>query len=389
MNSELMLNKRRDITTVKREEGYILVMVAVLLVVMLALTALAIDVGVQYAARTQSQAAADAAALAGAYTFTTTGAQPATAQNEAKQVAISNHTAQGVITVAQVTAVADVANRRVAVDIDTDQPTFFSKVLGFNTAHVHTRSVAEAAPFASASPCTKPWFVPNSLGTMPPCSPGGACSGGPNVLIAGTPPQKTAYAQMLIDGSNMGLNEFVMKPQTPGGAIAPSDFYGIIISGNGANDYSDAIGSCVDDAVLNCQLSYNVKTGNMKGPTADGVNQLIGNPPQDTYISPDHYRHPDNKVYNTSRALVTAPVMDLCSYPGFCPSGGLPSGGNVNLTVKGFAQFFVEGVAQSGPNQGNVTGRLVNVFPCDSAVTPPSGGSTTGSGVPLRLVREE
>jgi len=373
------MKMRSNPTPSKDEEGYILVMVAVLLVVMLALTGLAVDIGIQYAARTQSQAAADAAALAGAYTFTVIAPQPATAQNQAKQVAITNHTAQGTITTAQVTAVADVANRRIAVDIDTDQPTLFSKVLGFNSAHVHTRAVAEAAEHASASPCVKPWFIPNTLGTTNHCGPGGACSTGTHVLVDANG-DKTTYATGLLGQS------FVMKPQTAGDALGPSDFYAISVTGPNANDFRDDIGQCASVQVA-CQTTYNVKTGNMKGPTQQGVDNLVGSPPEDHYVAIGQYRHPDNNIYDTSRALVIAPIVDLCGYMGFCPSGQLPPGGNDWLAVKGFAQFFVEGVAETGPNQGNVTGRLVNVFGCDPNATPAENGSVT-FGLPIRLVRE-
>ena len=76
------------------KSGYILLTVAVLLVLLLlGFTALAVDVGVLYGARTQGQGAADAAALAGAFTFILNplAPQPATAQTQATQAAISNN----------------------------------------------------------------------------------------------------------------------------------------------------------------------------------------------------------------------------------------------------------------------------------------------------------
>jgi uncharacterized membrane protein len=154
---------------VRREEGYILVTVAVFLIVMLGITAIAVDIGIAYAARTRSQAAADGAALAGAFTFLNPVApQPATAQNQAVLAATVNSTPQGSITSGQVTAVADVANRRVTVDVTTNEPTFFSKVLGFNLVQVHTTAVAEAADAGSVASCVKPIFIPNTLGTTDP-----------------------------------------------------------------------------------------------------------------------------------------------------------------------------------------------------------------------------
>jgi hypothetical protein len=84
---------------------------------------------------------------------------------------------------------------------------------------------------------------------------------------------------------------------------------------------------------------------------------------------------------DTSQALVTAPIVDLCSYPGFCPSNQLPSGSGVMLQVVGFALIFIEDADKTN----GVTGRLINVSSCDS-VGPAISGGTTGAGIPLRLV---
>src|SRR5439155_24860539 len=113
--------------------GYIIVTVAVFLVVMLALVALAVDMGVTYAARTQSQAAADAAALAGAVSFLDPSATKTSIENDAAQTAIGNKTLGSGIVVGDVTASADMTNRRVTVSIDRTEPSFFAKVVGFNS----------------------------------------------------------------------------------------------------------------------------------------------------------------------------------------------------------------------------------------------------------------
>jgi Putative Flp pilus-assembly TadE/G-like len=404
VNSQIILNERCNRRPAKfrcsnhgfeprrkraNDSGYIIVMVAVFLVVMLALVALAVDMGVTYAARTQNQAAADAGALAGAVSFLDTSMpQPATAQTQAVQVAIANKTLGVSVGAGDVTAVGDAVNRRVTVTINRTEPTFFSKVVGFNSFNVRTTAIAEAASRASRDKCTKPWFIPNSLGTTAPCGPMGACNTG-KVLLAGSPPQVTAYAAGLMQSPPIPENnEFVMKPQSPGGAISPSDFYVIDIggAGGGAAQYQAAVESCVEDAETLCQGPYQVKTGNMVGPTKDGINNLIGLPPDDTYISIDHYHHSDGNIYSTSRALITAPIVDLCGYTGFCPSGGLPSGVNVYLNVIGFAKIFVESVGQNGPNRGDVLARIVAVYPCGSGATPDTTGSEV-FGVPLRLVR--
>src|SRR2546425_10135461 len=76
----------------KKQEGFVLVVVAIVLLALVGFLALAVDVGVLYSARTSAQEGADAAALAGAGTFIndTQSPQPQTASDNALQVAINN-----------------------------------------------------------------------------------------------------------------------------------------------------------------------------------------------------------------------------------------------------------------------------------------------------------
>jgi putative Flp pilus-assembly TadE/G-like protein len=365
------------------ESGYVLVTVAVLLVVLLAFTALAVDIGMAFAARTQNQAAADSAALAGAFTFTDTSkAQPAAAVNEATKVAVANKTMGAAVVPGDVAVTPDLANHRVTVTITRTEPTFFSKVIGFNSVQVRTTAIAEAAPSAQGGPCMKPVFVPNSLGQMDLCGAMGACSD-PNKQLIDAAGNKTAYATSLIGA------QFTLKPQSPSGALNPSDFYLVDLgeNGGGSAEMEAALGRCYDPATFLCQSSYPVLTGNKKGPTKTGINELIGGPPpDDTYVSVGHYRHLDGNVYDTSRALVSAPIVDLCGVSGFCPTGGLrPGGSQPPLRVVGFMQIFIESVGQGGSSQGDVVARFINVSGC--APGPPTAGGSTYNGWPIRLVR--
>src|SRR2546425_705714 len=58
-----------NMNTLKKQKGFVLVVLALLLVVLIGFLALAVDIGVLYSARTSAQEVADAAALAGAFTF--------------------------------------------------------------------------------------------------------------------------------------------------------------------------------------------------------------------------------------------------------------------------------------------------------------------------------
>src|SRR3989454_12350746 len=101
--------------TSKKQEGFVLVLVAVVLVALIGFLALAVDVGVLYSARTSAQEVADAASLAGAFTFIndTKSPQPQTASNNALQVALNNSILGQPVTAADVNVNADTADRRV------------------------------------------------------------------------------------------------------------------------------------------------------------------------------------------------------------------------------------------------------------------------------------
>src|SRR3989442_5418236 len=161
----------------KNQEGFVLVVVAVLLFALVGFLALAVDIGVLYSARTSAQGVADAAALAGAFTFIndTNSPQPQTASDNALQVALNNSILGQPVAAGDVNVNVDTANRRVTVDVQSTQNTYFAKAFGVQTANVGVEGVAEAAPYSTGTACTKPWFIPNTAlgsgGACPACSP--------------------------------------------------------------------------------------------------------------------------------------------------------------------------------------------------------------------------
>jgi hypothetical protein len=354
-----------------RNDGYVIVTVAVLLVILLGFSALAVDVGIMYSARTSAQRVADAAALAGAFTFVVEpgSPQPATAIDHATQTAINNNILGDAVVAGDVTVNVDVPNRLVTVDIERSQDSFFARVLGSTSTDIRARALAEASPNSTSAYCVKPWFIPNTV--ISPQMPCDACTSS-QVLISGG--AVTAYGQ-----SKLGL-QFTLKPQQPSGTMAPGQFFAIQLPGSvGGNDYRDNISMCPPNAVP-CNEFYSVETGNMVGPTKQGVNDLIGNPPTDTYVSLGRYMRGDGTIGDTSRGLIVSPIWDACGMANFCPGNRFPTGTNVSLKVVGFALIFLEGV------QGNdVVGRLINIFPCGTA--PLETEETGPYSIPVRLVR--
>ena len=146
--------------TSKKQEGFVLVVVAIVLMVLVGFLALAVDIGVLYSARTSAQEVADAAALAGAYTFVndTQSPQPQTASNNALQVAVNNSILGQAVAAGDVNVSVDVPNRRITVDVQSAQNTYFARALGVQTAAVAVQAVAEAAKYSTGTSCAKPWL---------------------------------------------------------------------------------------------------------------------------------------------------------------------------------------------------------------------------------------
>lgn len=378
-----------------RERGVTIPMVAMFIVVLFAMAALAVDLGVLYSARTSAQHAADAAALAGAYTFALnpTAPQPSTATAAAIAVAGKSNVLGTAVTITTGDVVVDTANRRVRVTVPRTGAngiqTFFAKVIGMNRVDVQTTALAEASRTADKSECLKPIFIPNTVLSTNP-NPAAACAAGQRLFNADG--SLSTYAN-----SNMTPTSLInLTPSTPQDAWAPSQFYGLdfgnSVIGHGADPYRCTLGSClnecgVDASKVACGGLADVKTGGMIGPTNQGINNLIGNPP-DTFAGKYNGEwtfHPggDTSIFSeTSRSLGVAPVWDDCDP---VTMNNLSSGTKHTLKIIGFLELFVDGM------QGKaVKARLIRPIACNaSGGAGGAGGSLTGTGplgIPVRLV---
>src|SRR5438876_486738 len=207
-----------NMNTSKKQQGFVLVVLALLIVALIGILALAVDIGVLYSARTSAQEVADAAALAGSFTFIndTQSSQPQTASSNALQLALNNSVLGQPVSAADVNVNVDVANRRVTVDVQSTQNTYFARALGVQTANVGVEAVAEAAPNSTGTACAKPWFIPNTaLGAGGACP---ACAAN-QVLVSG--------GHMTALGRSQIAQQFILKSQIPSSAIAPGQFYAV------------------------------------------------------------------------------------------------------------------------------------------------------------------
>lgn len=381
------------------ESGATLVLVAVMIVALLAVGAIAVDIGMLYTARTSAQHAADSAALAGAAEFLQpcnavagTPAPPGcgtvrsvtlAAQNAAIAIASRNAIFGTPVVVAAADVNVDEANRRVTVTVRRagagGVTTFFARVFGVDSVDVLARARAEASATGTASRCIKPIYLPNTI--LSDKDPAAACSSTPKEVVFDSTNHMTDWAKSKL-GSLMSI-----RPTKPPGALVPSQFYSLDF-GSGATTYRCAWSECLNDAacktdisLVRCGNKYPVETGNMNGPTQQGVEDLIGSPP-DTWVEIGKYNYQGNASMpvSTSRALSIAPVWDNCD-----PTNPIvPGTHGQNVQVVGFVEMFVDGY-----DAGNdaVMAHLVNHIECGAVGAGPTGENTGPMARPVRLVQ--
>ena len=367
------------------ERGMTLVLVAMCILVFIGIAALAVDVGVLYTAHTSTQHAADAGALAGAFTFVDNpiAPQPATAVDAAVRITNKNNvlgTSAG-ITASDVTV--DVPNRRVTVVVPRNASRgnavtlYFARIFGLTTSDIAASGTAEASKTPTGSSCIKPIYIPNTA-LSPAADATTACNATPpQIMFDPATGQTSAWMQTL---ANQGYGALItLKPNSPPGALVPSQYYTLNL-GAGAATYACVWSSCMSDpacganqSIVQCGSQYPVKTGNMVGPTKQGVGNLIGNPP-DTWGGIGDYISPGGTHSSTSNSLTVAPVWDDCAQM------ILPGTNGQQATVIGFVEIFVDGIQGT-----NVVGHVVDPLGCG-----PGGAGAGGTGpfaTPIRLVQ--
>jgi Flp pilus assembly protein TadG len=156
-----MLGKR---ALFKNRSGAALALVAISVVGLLAVMALAIDMGMMYSSRSEAQRVADAAALAGAAAFidpqyATASAALMPARTQAYQYALSNYVLGEMVDSSETNVTVDLNLRRVTVIINRRQiATWFARLVGIDTVAVSAKATAEAAD-AGAAKCVVPWAM--------------------------------------------------------------------------------------------------------------------------------------------------------------------------------------------------------------------------------------
>jgi hypothetical protein len=341
------------------ERGLTVPMLALFIVVILVMAALAVDMGVLYTARTSAQHAADAAALAGAFTFVT---NPTATAADASAAAMTSGTSNSIlgtpvapaeVQVTQVLTPTTTQPGRVTVSITRNIDTAFARVIGVNQEAVTVVAAAEASTLAGGTGCLRPFWITNSQN--------GSCAN-PLIMPDGTP------------NPNINLTNY---PITLHDNTSPSQ-WGFINFGSGATSIQAAISSC-QNVRNSCGTPLTVETGNITS-IKQPLQNLIGQPQQDTFIGPGQYQSQAGTISDTSNSVVTVVVLDDCN-----GQTAPTSGSHQVIDVAAFGEVFVDSVNFNGSNK-TINGHLVNYRSCGG--TGNLGSSGTGPyAIPVRLVQ--
>ena len=436
---------RGDGGTNRSRRGGVLVMIAVSLVGLMAAMALAIDLGMLYKHRSDAQRAADAAALAGASSYLEASGVTtvSTARNRAVEYLGSNRVGTEPIdtsgSVQTVTfggglvdtmpqAVVEVIPNDFKVRVEvrrTNNDLWFARFFGKDVMAVSARAAAIASP-AGAARCVKPFAIPDiwhdQNGDLDgdhvwdmPVQQGNKEVGGevwrfgddpgdyysrydPGVLSP-VPPQTGYGSTYRTDVTQDWGREIKLKVTNPNdvsqaqsGIFFPWQLPNENVTQtcsiepgageNGAKSYMANICNC-NSSPIQLNTDYQIKTGNMVGPTAKGVGELIGKD-KDAYWDAGYtnpqtgqrgriaYKGPSDYSANP---MAGPRVIKVAMYdPGQITKSGMQS-----IKFNNFAMFFIE---EQKKQQDPVKGRFLYYVTGDD-----SPGPTTGPLVRyLRLV---
>jgi Flp pilus assembly protein TadG len=372
------------------ESGISLIHVGLLLFVFMGLSMFVVDAGVLWLARVQAQNAADAGALAGA---TARGyeelADPPAANGAAYQSAMAAATTHGVM--------GEFANAEVfftcpafvpagikctRVDVFRDGvnaasnplPTYFAGAFGNYTQSIKATATAWTTSGNSTN-CMRPWAVADRWDDV--VAPNGELNhwvkvgNSVNELTphdsyippppAGSPPGTyfTGYrVSPPADPPGDQGTQIILKNGSPGDTITPGWFMAVDLPGagggypSGASVYRDNIGSCVGVSVsIGDKLP--TETGNMVGPTRQGVLDLVALDPGATFDTNSKQVSGGCMGAGTcdlSPRVVPVALFDADDYQrrnlanDWSGTPGCPGGGSC-VTVVNILGFFVEGMS--------------------------------------------
>jgi hypothetical protein len=388
-------------TLVRSERGSAIVFVTITLPALLGFLALGIDLGMLFVARTDAQRAADAAALAGASAFidNSSAAAVAPAQARAMEFARRNTFRNGPIDSSEITVTVVPESSKVGVLVRRDSVrTWFGWLFGIRTVPISAYAAAVANSAGDAK-CIRPFAVPDIWSDANGDENGNHLWDQGEVWRLGDNPgdfyqkfsgpdgstAETGYGSAwrnppftsLVGDYGRQIKIKVTDPndvqQPEPGIFLPwslpddlnmEDCTGGTGGGSvGAAAYRRNICSC-NHSTINLGTEYQLKTGNMVGPTWQGVNELIDQDPG-AYWDPV-----TNTVQGSSLGSDWFQSPRVIKIALFDPTQ-ITGPGQQTIKFNNFAVMFLDEQVRS---QDPVTGRFL-YYASGSGTTGPATGS--------------
>jgi hypothetical protein len=437
----------------RNARGGTLALTAVMMVGLLSVLALAIDLGMLYKTKGEAQRAADASALAGAdgfRQFVDPNDAVATVRRQAMELASRNVMTGGLIdTTSEVTVQVIPDSQKVRVWVRRAAVrTWFARMFGVASTPIGAVAAARALN-ASSSMCVKPFALADYWQEATQDANNNRLSD----LGTGNNPsenwnydesQGDRYVQDGTSGST-GLGSDYRNPTTIGGTLDPqlardprTGFSYVNDGGrmlnikfgdpqqayapgyfspwrppgsSGGNDYRNNIRNCNTTEIDRTESTpYLRETGNMIGPTSQGIQDLIdadpldlswverdgtnGNP-RDGIMQPGEYGATDrNGNFYTPEQLISLGNPRIGVVPMMDPAYGMGSGGGPSneLRFNAFRYMFFDGcVNQSNLAPSNRCGNndIVIARFLTPAVSGTGAGPTNGPqpGPEVKIIR--
>jgi hypothetical protein len=300
-----MTRHTRHTNNRRTERGSILVQVAVSIVTLIGFSAIVVDYGVQWAGRHQAQNAADSGALAAAVSLafgdptdqaTARAAGLATARSNRIWAATPDVTDADITFPACPPGAPGAADGCVRVDVFRNAreggdplPTFFGQLVGLTEQGVRATATAKVMTSSTAD-CVKPFSIPDRWQeNLAPADQfnrytkkGQLLSGPVDVYV---PPSASSPGTGYHLPDDYG-RQVTLKEGSPHDTAQPGWYYAVRLSpsDHGANDFRWNIANC-NPAPVGPGTILDLENGNMAGPTAQGMADLIAQDP-DAYWDP-------------------------------------------------------------------------------------------------------
>ncbi len=347
----------------RRDRGSIVVLTTAGLVAFLGAITLAVDVGYLYVVRNQLQNAADAAALAGAQgllqepgNYSATGP----AVRLAIEYAARNQAAGQPVQLSPSEITFPKPNV-IRIEIVRPVNTFFGPIFGIRQANIRVRAAAVVAPAIGGTGGWRPLAPPDQFGhggvcVTPTDEDHGPFNPSPHTWQGISvqsdyykSPYDPAFARtdvsLYTDCSPGAPTGFIAPRDVNGKRIAlkvsqtfsPGNFFPVALGGTGADQYRANLANGWGGTVQLGDVLL-TETGNMTGPTLQGITELIAKDPTARMVKENGVWKVVSDLYPVNESPRIVPIVH------FDPTDP-PGNGRTTFRVSNITAFFIEGTS--------------------------------------------